>query len=267
MELASRAPHPALRRHIRTLNGWHERADGPVVRDELPGGRVVLVVSFGPRMDIDGQRFTSFAAGLHDAPAHTAHDGFGHGIQAYLTPLGARRFFGMPMGELANRVVELEDLIGRQAGELAERLAGAGDWAARLDLFERAIASRVLAASPVATELEWAWGRLLDSGGAVPVGELAEELGWSRRHFAARMRDELGMPPKAIARILRFERAVERLRAGEDLAALALEAGYYDQAHFNRDFRAFAGTTPTAYRASDPIRPRQPGERAVPSAA
>jgi AraC-like DNA-binding protein len=247
MQLASRAPHAALRPHIRTLTGWHERADGPVVRDELPGGRVVLVVSFGPRMDIDGRRFTSFAAGLHDAPAHTAHDGLGHGIQAYLTPLGARRFFGVPMGELTNRVVELEDLLGPAAGELAERLAGAGDWAARLDLFERAIAARVLAAPPVATELEWAWARLLDSGGSVPVGTLAEELGWSRRHFAARMRDELGMPPKAIARILRFERAVERLRAGEDLAALALDAGYYDQAHFNRDFRAFTGTTPTAY--------------------
>jgi len=250
MQLASRAPHAALRRHIRTLTGWHERADGPVVRDELPGGRVVLVVSFGPRMDIDGRRFTSFAAGLHDAPAHTEHDGFGHGIQAYLTPLGARRFFGMPMGELTSRVVELEDLMGPCAAELAERLAGASDWAARLDLFERAIARRVLAAPPVAPELEWAWARLLESDGSLPVGSLAAELGWSRRHLTARVREELGMPPKAIARILRFERAVERLRAGDDLAALALEAGYYDQAHFNRDFRAFTGTTPTAYLPS-----------------
>ena len=250
MELASRPPHAALRRHIRTLSGWHEQADGPVVRDELPGGRVVLVVSFGPPMDIDGRRFTSFAAGLHDGPAHTAHDGLGYGIQAYLTPLGARRFFGMPMGELANRVVELEDRIGPAADELAERRAGARDWAARLDLFERAIAARVRAAPPVASELEWAWGRLLESDGSQPVGELAGELGWSRRHLTARVRDELGMPPKAIARILRFERAVERLRLGDDLATLALDAGYYDQAHFNRDFRAFAGTTPTEYLAA-----------------
>jgi AraC-like DNA-binding protein len=250
MQLASREPHPALRSHIRTLTGWHERSDGPVVRDELPGGRVVLVVSFGPRMDVDGRRYTSFAAGLHDTPAHTEHDGFGYGIQAYLSPLGARRFFGMPMGELAGQVVELEGLIGAEAGELAERLALTPDWATRIDLFERAIARRVLAAAAVAPELEWAWGRLLASGGAVPVGELAAELGWSRRYLAARFRSELGMAPKALARILRFERAVGRLRAGEELAALALDAGYYDQAHFNRDFRAFAGKTPTAYRPS-----------------
>ena len=185
MQLAGRTPHPALASHIRTLAGWHERTDEPVVRDELPGGRIVLVVSFGPGMDIDGRRFTSFVAGLHDAPAHTEHAGLGHGIQAYLSPLGAQRFFGMPMGELTGQVLELEDLIGPAAHALAERLATAPGWAARFDLFERAIAARVLEAPPVAPELEWAWQRLLASDGAAPIGELATELGWSRRHFTA----------------------------------------------------------------------------------
>jgi AraC-like DNA-binding protein len=250
MQLAGRSPHPALRRDIRTLTGWHERTDAPLRRAELPGGRIVLVVSFGPRMGVDGRTFTSFAAGLYDAPALTEHDGFGYGIQSYMTPLGARRFFGMPMSEITGQTVELEDLIGPVAGQLAERLAEAPDWPTRIDLFERAIAERVLAAPPVASELEWAWERLLESDGAAPIGALAAELGWSRRHLAVRFRDELGMPPKALARLLRFERAVKRLRAGDDLADLALDAGYYDQAHFNRDFRAFAGTTPTDYLAA-----------------
>ena len=251
MAIVGRAPHPALRRHIRTLTGWHERTDGPLRRRELPGGRIVLVVSFGPRLDVDGRTFTSFAAGLHDAPAITEHDGYGYGIQSYMTPLGARRFFGLPMGEITGQVVELEDLIGAPAArELAERLATASDWTARLDLFERAIARRVLAAPPVPTELEWAWQRLLESDGAVPITDLAAELGRSRRHLAVRFREELGMTPKSLARLLRFERAVQRLRAGDELGDLALDAGYYDQAHFNRDFRAFAGTTPTEYLAA-----------------
>ena len=251
MELAGRPPHPALRRHIRTLTGWHERAEGPVRRSELPGGRVVLVVSFGPQLDVDGRTYTSFAAGLHDAPAITEHDGYGYGIQSYMTPLGARRFFGLPMGEITGQVVELEDLIsGPAARELAERLAEAPDWATRIDLFERAIAARVLAAPPLPSELEWAWQRLLESDGAVPITDLAAELGRSRRHLAVRFREEIGMTPKAVARLLRFERAVQRLRAGDELGDLALDAGYYDQAHFNRDFRAFAGTTPTEYLAA-----------------
>jgi AraC-like DNA-binding protein len=250
MPVAGRAPHPALRRHIRSLTGWHEQSGQPVRHRELPGGRVVLVVSFGPSLQIDGRGYTSFAAGLHDAPALTEHAGLGYGIQAYLSPLGARRFFGMPMRELTGHVVELEDLLGPAAGELAERLATTPDWATRLDLFERAIAQQVLAAEPVASELEWVWERLLATDGASPIADLAAELGWSRRHLAVRFREEVGMPPKAVARVLRFERAVQRLRAGDELADLALEAGYYDQAHFNRDFRAFAGTTPTAYVAA-----------------
>jgi AraC-like DNA-binding protein len=246
MELATRPPHPALAPHVRTLSGWRERANGPVRRAEVPGGRIVLVVSFGPTLDVDGRRFGSFVAGLHDAPALTEHAGEGYGIQAYLTPLGGRRLLGLPMGELTRQVVELEDLIGRGAHELADRLATAPDWPTRFTLLERAIAERTLAAPPVAAELEWIWRRLHDG---VPIGALAEELGWSRRHLAATVRRELGMAPKPLARLLRFERAVERLRAGAELADVALDSGYYDQAHFNRDFKAFAGVTPTEYRA------------------
>ena len=247
MELATRAPHPALAPHVRSLAGWHERADGPVRRAELPGGRIVLVVSFGPTLDVDGRRFHSFVAGLHDSPALTEHAGEGHGIQAYLTPLGARRLLGMPMGELTRRVVELEDLIGAGAHELADRLATAPDWSARFALLERAIATRTLEAPPVAPALEWAWRRLHETDGAVPIGAVAGELGWSRRHLTATFRRELGMAPKPLARLLRFERAVERLRAGAGLVDAALDSGYYDQAHFNRDFKQFAGRTPTEY--------------------
>jgi AraC-like DNA-binding protein len=209
---------------------------------------VVLIVSFGPQMDVDGRRFTSFVAGVHDTPALTEHGGEGHGLEVYFSPLGARRFFGMPMGELTRQVVELEDLIGREAGELAERLYDVSDWSARLAMLERVVAKRVLAAPPLSSELEWAWRRLHRSDGAVPIAALADELGWSRRHLSASVGRELGMPPKALARILRFERAVARLRDGAPLADVALESGYYDQAHFNRDFRAFAGTTPAEHR-------------------
>jgi AraC-like DNA-binding protein len=248
MELATRSPHPVLARQVRSLAGWHERADRPVRRAELPGARIVLVISFGPTLDVDGHRFRSFVAGLHDSPALTEHAGEGHGIQAYLTPLGARRLLGMPMGELTRQVVELEDLIG--PNHLSEQLATAPDWAARFALLERTIAERALEAPPVAPELEWVWSRLRDSDGAAPIGALAGELGWSRRHLAATVREELGMAPKALARLLRFDRAVERLRAGAALADVALDSGYYDQAHFNRDFKAFAGVTPTQYRVT-----------------
>ena len=234
---------------IRNLAGWYERADHPVVRREVPGGRIVLVISFGPPLEVDGRSYGSFVAGLHETAAITEHAGVSHGVQAYLTPLGAERLFRVPMGELANGGADLAELLAG-ADELAERLYELPDWPTRLTLLEAFITRRVEEAPRAPREIEWSWQRLLASDGAVPVADLAAEVGWSRRHLAARFREHIGLPPKALARILRFERAAERLRGGADLSDAALDSGYYDQAHFNRDFKAFAGVTPTQYRVT-----------------
>lgn len=85
-----------------------------------------------------------------------------------------------------------------------------------------------------------------------PLGALAGEVGWSRRHLAVRCRQQLGMPPKTVARILRFERVV-RLLGHDDggrLAEIAYDCRFSDQAHLNRDFRKLAGTTPSEYVGS-----------------
>jgi AraC-like DNA-binding protein len=65
----------------------------------------------------------------------------------------------------------------------------------------------------------------------------------------------VGLPPKTMARILRFDRAVQRLRADHpDFAQIAIDCGYYDQAHFNREFREFSGMTPSQFLARrDPV--------------
>jgi transcriptional regulator GlxA family with amidase domain len=80
----------------------------------------------------------------------------------------------------------------------------------------------------------------------VSVSALADELAWSGRAFGERFRERIGMTPKRAARIVRFERATERLERDrrQGLAGLAYACGYADQAHLTREFRAFAGTTP-----------------------
>jgi AraC-like DNA-binding protein len=89
----------------------------------------------------------------------------------------------------------------------------------------------------------------------VDVRALAAEVGWSRKHLAARFHEQVGLAPKALARVIRFRRALRLLDApGAPRSDVALRCGYYDQAHFNRDFRAFTGTTPGAWlrgRAAD----------------
>jgi len=79
---------------------------------------------------------------------------------------------------------------------------------------------------------------------------LARELGYSRKHVVDLFRDQVGVPPKLLARIVRFDRLVRHVKrgGGGTWADLALELGYYDQAHLARDVKQFAGTTPTGVR-------------------
>ncbi|HEY3681868.1 MAG TPA: helix-turn-helix transcriptional regulator [Streptosporangiaceae bacterium] len=253
-EMAGRAPHPALRGHLSRYAGYWEDTV-PLRRREVPSGVVPLIISFGDPIDVSGlgeprHLVTSFAGGLTDAPAITEHGGRQHGVQVDLTPLGAYRLFGVPMRELANRVVALDDLFGPAARVLAERLAGAPGWAARFALLDDELARRLVAGPEPSAEVAWAWRRLVRTGGTLRVGELAREVEWSPRHLVTRFGDQVGMSPKPVARMLRFQRAARLALRGAPLAAIAVRCGYYDQAHLNREFRALAGCTPSGYRAA-----------------
>ena len=90
------------------------------------------------------------------------------------------------------------------------------------------------------------------SSGRASIGRLVEQTGWSHRRLIGAFRDQVGLAPKALARVLRFQRAASSLREGgrDRLADVAYDCGYYDQAHLNRDFPQFAATTPSEYAAS-----------------
>jgi AraC-like DNA-binding protein len=204
----------------------------------------VAIVCFGVPYRIDGEPFTTFVGGLTDRPTGTAFAGEAAGVQVDFSPLGARRVLGLPMDELTNRTVVLEDVLGRGGAELVGRLQEAAGWAERFALLDAALLRRVAEGPEPAPEVAWAYRRLTAAGGQLAVGPLAAEVGWSRRHLAARFRRDVGLGPKAVARILRFDRALRGLREGRALADVAYECGYADQPHLNREFRALGGGTP-----------------------
>jgi AraC-like DNA-binding protein len=255
-EFARRPPHTALRDDVQQMMGFAEDFRSPLRRLEVPFGGVPLIISLGPRhrMWRPGRpervdTCASFVAGMHDRATVVEHDGESIGLEVYFTPLGARRFLGVPGTELTNRVVELEDVLGPPARRLVERLAGAPTWAERFDALEAAILARMREAPLLPPAVEWAWRRLRATGGGAEIGALAAEAGYSRRHLGHRFHAEVGLPPKTVARVMRFNRAVQLLRSGRELADVAYTCGYYDQPHFNRDFRALASTTPADFVA------------------
>jgi AraC-like DNA-binding protein len=249
--MVRRAAPDALRPHVLGYLGYHEWTPGPFRRLEVPSGEVHVIVSFGPEVRVPAP-IRSFVAAPHAEHAIVDSDGEQHGVELRLTPIGAHMLLGVPMHELSGRVTTLEDLLGRDGAELPERLYEAGTWPARFALLDRFLARRLTEARAPAAGVEHSWWRLVHTHGGATVEALAEEVGWSRRHLFARFRDHTGLPPKVFARILRFQRAATLLTApgGPSLCEIALHCGYYDQAHLNRDFRAFAGRTPTELMAA-----------------
>ncbi|OLF16013.1 helix-turn-helix domain-containing protein [Actinophytocola xanthii] len=194
----------------------------------------------------------AFVAGLADRPDLVEQHGEIECVDLKLTPLGAYRLLGVPMTELTGQTVDLTAVLGRVAGELTDRLAEAPTWPARFALLDEFLLARLSRGPHPAPEVALAWRRLVAGGGTVRVGELAEEVGWSRRHLTARFHQQVGLPPKTAARIIRFEALLRRLAAGGEPARTAVECGYYDQSHMDRDFREFAATTPGAFLARLP---------------
>ena len=258
-ELLHHAPGPALAGVAVRCSGYSHRAEGPVRFHELPGAFIPLIldldqgwdIALGRAPDARLERFGTFLAGLTEGPVIVQHPGTARCLQIDLTPLGARRLLRVPMHELANRCVGLEDVLGAPARELIERLADAPGWPERFAIAERAIADRLDAAPPPPSEVAWALGRIEASGGTVPIGGLARELGWSHRRLVAAFRDQVGLPPKRVARIVRFERVQRAVAAapGEGWARVAAACGFADQAHLAREVGELAGVTPTALRA------------------
>lgn len=256
-ELVHATPHPALRSHVIGYEGYREEGVLPFVMRELPRGFTVLIIGFGPpfRVGLADQglaraaAYQSFFAGPHDRPALVGSFGRSWCLQVNLTLPGAARLLGMPLGGLVNRVVALEDLMGSATAPLVGRLCQGGDWAFRFALLDRWIASRLAATAVPSGDLAWALGQIAVTHGRIAVGTLAVAIGCSRKHLSVRFRDTFGLPPKTLAQVLRFAHAVDRLEAEPSLslAAIAAECGYSDQPHLNRDFRRFAGLTPTAY--------------------
>jgi AraC-like DNA-binding protein len=265
---AVHVPAAPLRPFVASWTGYRQAGERSAVHRGLPSPFLTVIFTLDDPLVIAAHpdpaqppgTFQTLIGGLHTGPALIAYDGRQSGIQLAVTPLGARALLSLPAGELAGIDVHGSEILGPLAGQVQDRLREADGWPERFAFLEHWLLDRVRQADEragVSAEVAHAWRRLLRSGGVVPVSELVAETGWSDRHLRARFRLETGLGPKEAARVIRFHRARQRLQqralAGEPLAlaGLAADAGYFDQAHLNREFRLLAGCAPTTWLADE----------------
>ncbi|MCW2539892.1 MAG: Transcriptional regulator, AraC family [Frankiales bacterium] len=212
--------------------------------------------------------YDTLVGGLHTGPALISYPGRQSGVQLRVDPLWCQALFGVPAGELSSIDLSADVLLGPLAQRWQDQIRHRSGWSQRFAVLDELLATRLGDAfssigtrpSPppgIAPEVQRAWAVLRRRQGKVRIDELAAEVGWSTRHLSHRFAQQVGLTPKAAARVVRFDRARRMLqshafdgRPGET-AAVAATAGYFDQAHFAREFRQLAGASASAWLASE----------------
>ncbi|OBA74732.1 AraC family transcriptional regulator [Mycobacterium sp. 1554424.7] len=256
-------PPPPLSDYVEFFGHW--RHSGPSYRSRaLPRGAVTIVLDVGRRQQLDfyaadgrtrlrvppalvigphsGSYISDIAA---DEPVMAIH----------FRPGGAYPFLGIPLGELEDAGVGLDDIWGRGGTELHERLAEAPSAAAGFGVLEEFLLNRarlsVRRHPGVAVAME-----AIEADPSRQMADVRRLAGLSTKRMIALFRAEVGLAPKAYARVRRLQAVLRQLggdaAGGADIAA---DTGFFDQAHLVREFRSFTAMTPTQYRSQRIVLP------------
>jgi AraC-like DNA-binding protein len=217
----------------------------------LPDGRVELVFHYGEpfrRLHPDGRvevQPRSMLVGQMLGPVVVTPGGPAGVAGIRLQPAAARGLLRLPVGDVTTHIVDLETVFP-SLGEIREQLATAASDRARVAALEDWLLSNEVP-SP-RPELEAAIGAIVRTRGRIGIEAIATPIGFTRRRLERAFQDDVGLSPKQLARIVRLQAALGRVRAGEALAEVALACGYYDQAHMALDFRRLAALSPAGWR-------------------
>jgi AraC-like DNA-binding protein len=255
VEYVSRVPRSPLDGLIHDL--YYLEGASPYDRLTLPPApTALLIVNLGAPFRIRGGteiETAEYADGcVVTMPTRAWEFGyppFTRSVGVHFKPWGLAPFLPMPAAELCDRPATVEQVWGRAAiDELRDRLAAASGPNEMLTLLEEELRQRWGDATGLGL-VRHTSSVIAATSGAVAIGDLREAAGVSSTHLAQRFKELVGVTPKRLARTYRFTDTVFSINPAEpiDWAAVACDAGYFDQAHFGHEFREFTGLTPTEY--------------------
>lgn len=218
---------------------WDLRGREPHLVEVLSSPSVQLVFE-GSRSRVHGVGTRRFTTHLQDA---------GEILGVAFRPAGFRPFAMAPVSALNDRIVPGSHVFGPGADELAERLPSLDGVARRVEAAETFIRGRLLPPDPNVPAVNRIVDQVALERSIVRVDDITRRAGIGKRTLQRLFGEYVGVTPKWVIQCYRLQEAAERLGSDEevDLAALALDLGYSDQAHFARDFRAVVGRSPAAY--------------------
>ncbi len=184
--------------------------------------------------------------GIPDGQSAHLLEGAGEAVGVKFRPGAFSPYSVLPAWELTGRVLPVVEVLGPEGAEIARPGASADEHIARVESFLR---EHRRAPDPGVQTVVAVAAAMRDGPVGMRVAEVAADHGVSVRTLQRLFREHVGVSPKWVLQRYRLHEAAERIASGEarDLAGLALELGYFDQAHFGNDFRRYVGVPPTAY--------------------
>ena len=217
----------------------------------LPDGRVELIFHYSGSFWRHGDGLgpvrqpPSLLVGQMMAPVILAPEGYAGIAAIRLRPAAARALLRFPAREVSGRFADL-DLVFPSASRLRQQLSEASSDEERIAALERWLLP--LHAGRPRPELDSAVGAILRTGGRASIDALSSLTGMGVRRMERQFYEDVGLTPKAFARIVRLQVALRRIREGTPLGDVAAACGYYDQAHMTRDFRQLAEMSPGGWQ-------------------
>ena len=258
MDYREYSPHPALVPFVGTYWSLSGRApDGP--QPVLPDGTTELVVhrerpffrfvAAGPG---ERQASTLFVGPMR-SPVVLLPDGLAEVAAVRFRPNGAYALLGVPQHDLQDAIVDVAALDVPWLRRTVRTAQEASSVKAAIDCLEAGLLERVTRqhVMRVDARVDAVIAAIDGAAGACRIDRLAAVANHSRRHLERLFREQVGLTPKAYARVVRFSAAAARLTSDPlvPLADLSHDGGYFDQSHMIREFLAFAGRTPDQFRA------------------
>jgi AraC-like DNA-binding protein len=253
-------PAPPLSRFVELL-WFYENAPKPHQKERLmPDGCITLVINliedetrlYDPD-DLDKVRKLTgcTVSGPHTKCFAIDTDEQTCVIGISFRPAGAVPFLKLPSHELQNQHVDLEDLWGGLAAVLRERVLAAKGAEGKLRVVELALLERAAGMFDGQPVVEYAVESFLSRPETARISEISDQTGFSSRRFIELFKHHVGITPKLFCRVRRFQQVLRRITSGRPVnwSGIALDGGYFDQAHFIHDFRAFSGINPSKYLA------------------
>jgi methylphosphotriester-DNA--protein-cysteine methyltransferase len=167
----------------------------------------------------------------------------------HFKPGGIYPFLSAPLSDLLNQVVPLEALWGGFAHELRERLSEETDFRAAFGLLEQCLRARLRGSTHGLDIVQYAISEINRQQGSISIRALSDVMGISQNQLGVLFKRMVGIPPKTLARLYRFAHVHLSIDLTRNVnwTYVAHQAGYFDQSHFNKDFAAFSGDTPSDY--------------------